>query len=396
MNPHLNSLHAYPFERLAKLLSGISHANPISLTIGEPQHAPAQVAIQALENNLSLISKYPATRGSDELRTAIAHWLNARYHLTHQLIAADSQVLPVTGTREALFSAIQALLPSEGCVASPNPFYQIYEGGTLLAGGKLALINCTAASNFQIDFDAIQPDWWSKIDILIICTPANPQGQCLSSAQLKQCIKLAHQHDFVIFSDECYSEIYPSDSAAPAGLLEASQAINNVGHSRCLVFNSLSKRSNLPGLRSGFVAGCKSLIAAFLKYRTYHGCAMPMHHQKASIAAWSDEEHVIENRQAYDRKYQIVVPILQKHFQIERPDASFYLWLNVKGCDQEFARNLYEATAVKVLPGTFLARESDGSNPGYGYVRIALVDTEEQCSIAANKIADFVATHSNY
>jgi len=395
MNPNLDALQAYPFERLATLLAGVEQSNPISLTIGEPQHPPAQVALDALKENLPLISKYPATKGSDELRQAIAHWLNERYRLIQQPVTFDSHVLPVTGTREALFAAIQALLPTNGTLASPNPFYQIYEGGTILAGGNLVLINCTSKTNFQIDFNAIDDSFWSTTDILIICSPANPQGQCLSLDQLKRCIELAHRHDFIIFSDECYSEIYPANGHAPIGLLQASESLQNNDHERCLVFNSLSKRSNLPGLRSGFVAGSSSLIAAFLKYRTYHGCAMPMHHQKASIAAWNDEQHVIENRDAYDQKYSAVVPILKQHLDVARPDASFYLWVKVTGCDQAFTLALYKATGVKVLPGSFLARESNGSNPGYGYVRIALVDTIDHCVDAATRISEFAATYKN-
>ncbi len=395
MNPGLKQLQPYPFERLNQLLEGIDVPNPISLTIGEPQHNPPGKVLDALKNNLHLIAKYPATKGSDELRNTIANWINHRYALHNLPVDPASQVLPVTGTREALFSAIQALLPTEGTLACPNPFYQIYEGAAILAGGSLTLINCTENNRYQVGIDQLTDALCDSIDILLICTPNNPTGQCLNVEQLERIIQLAHRHDFIVISDECYSELYPATGKAPAGLLQASAAINNINHARCLVFNSLSKRSNLPGLRSGFVAGDPSLIAPYLKYRTYHGCAMPMHHQQASIIAWQDEETPARNRAAYDDKYEAVLDILNRVTTASRPDASFYLWLKVSGCDQEFAKTLYSHTGVKVLPGTFLARDTDEGNPGYGYVRIALVDTIERCVQAASKIADFMRGQSN-
>jgi len=389
MNPELHALQPYPFERLRQLFSDLvpnPKKTPIALSIGEPRHLPPDFVLQVLAANLDKLANYPATKGIPELRQSIALWLETRFDLSS--IDPDNQVLPVNGTREALFAFAQAVVArSPGAtVLCPNPFYQIYEGAALLAGAQPKFINCTADNGFLPDFDAVTADQWQQCQLLYLCSPGNPTGAVIQLPMLERLIKLAQEHDFVIASDECYSELYFDEASPPPGLLQACESIGNRDYRRCVVFHSLSKRSNLPGLRSGFVAGDAGLLKGFLKYRTYHGCAMPVHHQLASAAAWRDEGHVRENRQRYRRKFSAVLEILKGRMEVEAPDAGFYLWPKTPIADTEFARQLYALEHVTVLPGRFLARDAHGINPGENRVRIALVAELEQCTEAAQRI----------
>ncbi|KAF0804130.1 succinyldiaminopimelate transaminase [Alcanivorax xiamenensis] len=386
MNPDLEQLHPYPFEKLATLFNNLpaSDQSPVSFSIGEPQHPAPEFVQQVLRENTGLLSRYPATNGLPELRQAIADWLVRRFKLTS--VDHDRQVIPVNGTREALFAFTQALLDRQRrpLVLMPNPFYQIYEGATLLGGGEPVYLPCTSASGLQPDFDAVGEDVWIRTQLLFICTPGNPTGATLSKAQLKALIQLADKYDFVIASDECYSEIY--QDKAPAGLLQACAEMGRHDYRRCVVFHSLSKRSNLPGLRSGFVAGDGEILQRFLRYRTYHGCAMPVHHQLASIAAWNDESHVQTNRALYVEKFRAVLDILGDVLKVSAPDAGFYLWPRTPIDDESFARQLKAEENVTVLPGRYLSRTVDGRNPGSNRVRMALVAELDQCVEGAERI----------
>ncbi|HCE39306.1 LL-diaminopimelate aminotransferase [Alcanivorax sp. ALC70] len=386
MNPDLERLHPYPFEKLGALFAGVTPADkpPIALSIGEPQHPSPAFVQQALRDNTALLAKYPATAGLPELRQAIAGWLTRRFKL--ESVDADHQVLPVNGTREALFAFAQALLDRrrDPLVLMPNPFYQIYEGAALLGGGEPVYLPCTQASGLQPDFDAVDEDVWRRTQLLFICTPGNPTGAVLTKAQLKALIQLADKYDFVIASDECYSEIYRDQ--APPGLLQACAELGRHDYRRCVVFHSLSKRSNLPGLRSGFVAGDAEVLAQFLRYRTYHGCAMPVHHQLASVAAWNDEAHVQDNRDFYNAKFDAVLDILGEPLKVSAPDAGFYLWPKTPVDDETFARRLKAEENVTVLPGRYLSRAVDGRNPGKNRVRLALVAELDQCIEGARRI----------
>ena len=386
MNPDLERLHPYPFEKLGALFAGVTPADkpPIALSIGEPQHPSPAFVQQALRDNTALLAKYPATAGLPELRQAIAGWLTRRFKL--ESVDADHQVLPVNGTREALFAFAQALLDRrrDPLVLMPNPFYQIYEGAALLGGGEPVYLPCTQASGLQPDFDAVDEDVWRRTQLLFICTPGNPTGAVLTKAQLKALIQLADKYDFVIASDECYSEIYRDQ--APPGLLQACAELGRHDYRRCVVFHSLSKRSNLPGLRSGFVAGDAEVLAQFLRYRTYHGCAMPVHHQLASVAAWNDEAHVQDNRDFYNAKFDAVLDILGEPLKVSAPDAGFYLWPKTPVDDEPFARRLKAEENVTVLPGRYLSRAVDGRNPGKNRVRLALVAELDQCIEGARRI----------
>jgi N-succinyldiaminopimelate aminotransferase len=389
MNPNLHRLEPYPFSKLQQLFSGLTPAAnkaPIALSIGEPQHNSPAFVLKAIEDNLHRLANYPSTAGLRELREAIAAWLQRRYALPS--IDPDSQVLPVNGTREALFAFAQAVVTPgpEALVMSPNPFYQIYEGAALLAGASPHFINCTTASGLLPDFSAVTEQQWQKCQLLYLCSPGNPTGAVMSLQQFQDIIRLAREYDFVIASDECYSEIYFDEGSPPPGLLEACAAMGDSEFRNCVVFHSLSKRSNLPGLRSGFVAGDPQLLRAFLQYRTYHGCAMPIHHQLGSIAAWNDEEHVKTNRQQYRDKFSVVLAELEGQLPVSAPDAGFYLWPETPVSDIEFARTLYTEEHVIVLPGRFLAREWNGINPGENRVRMALVATPEHCVEAARRI----------
>ena len=389
MNPGMHTLQAYPFERLRALTEGVPRSNhpPIALTIGEPQHAPPSSVVTVLGNALGSINKYPATMGSLELRETIADWLCGRFSLAG--VDAHRQVLPVNGTREALFAIAQALVtPGQPeRVICPNPFYQIYEGAALLAGTTPLFVPATKATGFLPDFSVLGPEHWEQCELLYLCTPGNPSGAVMPLDDLQALIRLAKEHNFVIASDECYSEIYPDEANPPAGLLQAAAAMGNHDFEHCLVFHSLSKRSNLPGLRSGFVAGDANIIDAFLRYRTYHGCAMPEHHQQASIAAWRDETHVVANRASYAQKFDAVVPILKPYLEVVAPEAGFYLWPHTPYSDEQFALNLLAQGNVAVLPGRYLGREVNGLNPGAQHVRIALVAELENCVSAAERIA---------
>lgn len=388
MNPGLAALQPYPFQRLGQLFKGISapDLSEIALTIGEPQHAPPQVVIDALTQALGEISHYPSTAGSASLRANIARWMERRFTLPR--VDADAQVLPVNGTREALFAIAQTLVtPGEpGRVMSPNPFYQIYEGAALLAGTNPTFVPANSCNNFKPDFSNVTADDWERLELLYICNPGNPSGAVMAEAELRALITLAQEHDFVVVSDECYSEIYPDEQAPPTGLLSAAANMGLDDFTRCLCFHSLSKRSNLPGLRSGFVAGDADIIKKFTQYRTYHGCAMPPHHQIASSVAWSDENHVVANRATYRAKFEAVVPILSAQLDVTTPDAGFYLWPKTPFDDLKFASELLKRCNVAVLPGQFLGRTVNGVNPGENRIRMALVTDQATCVEAAQRI----------
>lgn len=392
MNPFLNRLQPYPFEKLKQLTANTRPADfpPIAWSIGEPKHEAPEFLKEVLLESISGYSKYPATAGTDELKETIAQWIRFRFLKTNPAaLKANDHVLPVTGTREALFSVIQALFdPTSSAkeVWMPNPFYQIYEGATLLAGGEVRFLNCLPENNYQPDFDSIPDEQWQQCQVLFVCTPGNPSGSTLSLDELQLLVKKAQQHDFLLISDECYSELYRDESNPPAGLLEACDAMGNGDFKNCLAFHSLSKRSNLPGLRSGFVAGDAEYLKQFLKYRTYHGCAMPIPHQQVSIAAWKDETHVQENRRLYNEKYQAVAHELAGKMPIQIPEASFYLWPNLAHDDETIAKTWLEKANIRVLPGQYLSRDCQGINPGYGHVRIALVATLDECVEAALRL----------
>lgn len=392
MNPDLNSLQPYPFEKLRELLSGIKppEKSAIALSIGEPKHASPLFVVETLTRELSRLANYPNTKGLPELREAIARWATARFHL--QNLNAENQILPVNGTREALFAFAQTMIDRnrKPLVISPNPFYQIYEGAALLAGAEPLFIPCDAQTNFLPDFGRVTTEQWQRCQLLFLCTPGNPTGATLSIAQLQELIQLADKHDFVIASDECYSEIYFDESKPPAGLLQAAAAQGRHDYSRCVVFHSLSKRSNLPGLRSGFVAGDADLLAGFFKYRTYHGCAMPLQHQIASAAAWNDETHVQENRRLYREKFAAVIAELSPVLDLQAPAGAFYLWPQTPIDDQAFAKGLYATQNVTVLPGSYLSRKVDGYNPGANRIRMALVAEPADCLEAARRIREYL------
>ncbi len=388
MNPGLARLQPYPFERLRALLADARQPPDlphIALSIGEPQHPPPAFVLQVLAANLHRLDRYPLTRGQPELRAAIASALQRRCLPTQLALDPESMVLPVSGTREALFAIVQAMIePGRGSlVAMPNPGYQIYEGAALLAGAEPYYLNA--------DLAAVSDSVWQRCRLLFLCSPGNPSGAVWSRRQLQAALELAERHDFVIAADECYSDIYLDEAQPPASLLQAAAETGNRWFRRCLVFHSLSKRSSLPGLRSGAVAGDPALIERFALYRTYHGCAMPLPTQLASVAAWNDDRHVAVNRRLYQQKFEQVLPILQPVLPVSRPEGAFYLWTRVPGDDARFARALYESVHLTVLPGSFMAREVHGENPGRGFVRISLVPPLEQCVQAAERLRRFVA-----
>ena len=396
MNPDLDALQPYPFERLAALKADLTPPADLAhrpLTIGEPQHAPYQAALDALTRHQHDFARYPAIAGLPELRQAIADWASTRFGLDG--LDAERQVLPVNGTREAIFAFVQACLDRSrpARVAVPNPFYQIYEGAALLAGGTPLYLDCRADNDFRPDFSAVDADTWRQVQLVFLCSPGNPTGAVTPIEEFQQLIALADEHDFIIASDECYSELYLDEQAPPPGLLQAAAAMGRHDYHRCLVFHSLSKRSNLPGLRSGFVAGDAELISRFRRYRTYHGCAMALPIQQASIAAWSDEAHVRDNRDAYRAKFAAVTEILAPVMDFPAPEASFYLWPAVPdGDDAAFTRRLYAEAHVSVLPGSYMGRTgSDGTNPGAGRLRLALVDELAPTREAAERIRDLLA-----
>ncbi len=396
MNQAIEQLHPYPFEKLAKLKSGSgagSDKMEIDLSMGEPKHSTPAFILDALSNNLKLAANYPKTKGIDELRVAIAAWLTKRFSLPATSMLADKHIIPVNGTREALFAFCQCIIDKQATdplVLICNPFYQIYEGAALLAGATPWYVNCEAANDFQADYDSIPESVWQRCQLLYICSPNNPTGSVVELDTFRHLLELADEYDFVIAADECYSEIYLQEDQAPLGLLEAAARLGRSDYKRCLVFHSLSKRSNVPGMRSGFVAGDATLIAAFFKYRSYHGCAMAPYTQQASIVAWQDEEHVRDNRRLYREKFDKVVDILKPVMNVQLPAATFYLWPETPLDDAEFARGLYQQQHVTVLPGSFLSRQAHGSNPGENRVRIALVATLAECEEAAHRICDYI------
>ena len=399
MNPLLASLQPYPFERLRQLFAGVT-PNPqlqhISLGIGEPKHATPEFIKKALTASLdTALSGYPATAGELRMREACGKWLQRRYNIE---INPATQVLPVNGSREALFSLTQAVVnPTKSAnnpiVISPNPFYQIYEGATLLGGAKPYYVPNTAENNYAADWDAVPAEVWAQTQLLFVCSPGNPTGKIMPLDEWQKLFELSEKFGFVIASDECYSEIYFRDEP-PLGGLEAASLLGYKDFKRLVAFTSLSKRSNVPGLRSGFVAGDAAILKDFLLYRTYHGCAMSGVVQAASIAAWNDEAHVVENRNLYRTKFAQVTPVLADVMDVKLPDASFYLWAGVPAAwnnsDTDFARDLYAAEHVTVLPGSYIAREAHGFNPGQGRVRMALVAETAECLEAAHRIARFI------
>lgn len=393
MNPKLDKLQPYPFEKLAKLKADAEITTDlphIALSIGEPKHASPEFVKQAMIDNMDRLANYPTTKGLPELREAIAHWAKQRFSLN--TLDSETQVLPVNGTREAIFAFTQAVVEEKpgALVVSPNPFYQIYEGAAYLAGAEPHYLPCLEENGFQPDFDAVPAEIWENTQILFLCSPGNPTGAVLSLDELKALIAKADQYDFIVASDECYSEIYVDSAEAPVGLLQACAELGRDDYKNCVVFHSLSKRSNLPGLRSGFVAGDAEILGKFFQYRTYHGCAMSIPNQIASIAAWSDEEHVKENRRLYTEKFKAVLEILSPVMDVKQTDASFYLWAKTPINEEEFAQRLFAEQQVTVLPGSYLSRTVDGINPGANRVRMALVAEVEECIEAAKRIRALV------
>ncbi len=398
MNPRLERLHAYPFERLAQLKAGVhppAELPHIAMSIGEPQHAPPPFVVEALRAHASRLANYPATAGLLELRASAARWLERRYRLKAQSISPETMVLPVNGTREALFSFVQTVIDprADALVAMPNPFYQIYEGAALLAGAAACFLDTASSSGFLPDLGAVPPAVWDRCQLLFLCSPGNPTGAVLSLDFLQQALDLAERHDFIVAADECYAEIYLDESAPPPGLLEAAMARQG-NLDRCIVFHSLSKRSSVPGLRSGFVAGDSRIIGRFLLYRTYHGSAMAIPTQLASIAAWNEDGHAAANRALYQEKFARVLPILAPVMRVQRPAGAFYLWPEVEEDDERFCRELFARKHITALPGSYLAR-AHGSrpNPGKRRVRMSLVAPVPQCIEAAERIRDFLQRH---
>ena len=399
MNSRLQLLHSYPFEKLRVLLGG---QNPLtveaglSLGIGEPQYPPPMFITDALTTHLSGVCKYPLTKGLPELRQAIASWLCQRYQLPVSTFESERHVLPVNGTREALFAIAQAIVDSQQkpLVLMTNPFYQIYEGAALLSGAEPYYLNTTEDSDYLPDFQAVPDTTWERCQLIYICSPNNPTGRAMPRHYLEQLLNLADRFDFVIASDECYSEIYQDEDNPPSGLLEVAAETGNDDFRHCLVFNSLSKRSSVPGLRSGFVAGNAELIDQFYRYRTYHGCAMPLPIQHASIAAWRDEQHVIDNRALYRQTINDVYDVLNPVLSVRKPDGGFFLWPQTPEDDTEFARRLFVEQNITVLPGQYLSRSFQGVDPGQNRVRLALVHSQIECLAAAHSIRDFLTNEN--
>ena len=396
MNPLLTRLQPYPFERLKQLFAPITPnpaLRPISLGIGEPRHATPKLITDALTAHQSGLSSYPATAGEPAFRAAAAGWLQRRYGIE---VNPATQVLPVNGTREALFALTQTLVDASqpgATVLCPNPFYQIYEGAVLLAGAQPYFVPSDPAKNFAVDWDSVPADVWATTQMMFVCSPGNPTGAVMPLAEWKKLFDLSDRYGFVIASDECYSEIYFRDEP-PLGGMEAAVKLGRADFKNLISLTSLSKRSNVPGMRSGFVAGDATLMKQFLLYRTYHGSAMSTVVQAASIAAWGDEQHVIDNRNLYRSKFAQVTPLLAEVLDVALPDAAFYLWAGVKGSDVDFARDLYANYNVTVLPGSYLAREAQGFNPGAGRIRMALVAETAECVEAAQRIAQFVKSRT--
>ncbi len=394
MNPRLGQLLPYPFEKLRVLLSGVTPPpalRAINLSIGEPRHATPALVKDAITANLGGLARYPQSKGLPELRAAMAEWIARRHGLGP--LDPETGVIPVTGTREAIFSIAQAVLdPGErdALVVCPNPFYQIYEGATLLGGAAPYYVNSVAANGFKPDWDSVPADAWKRTRLLYACSPGNPTGRVMPLEEWKRLFELSERHGFVIVSDECYSEIYFDESAPPLGALGAAKKLGYRGYPRLVAMGSLSKRSNAPGMRSGFAAGDAAILKDFLLYRTYHGAAMSNTVQAASIAAWKDEAHVLENRRLYREKFAAFYEIVNPALPLVMPDAAFYFWASVPGDDEKFARELFAATNIMVLPGSYLSREAHGVNPGRGFVRVALVSTVEDAIEAGTRVARFM------
>ena len=393
LNPHLALLQPYPFERLRQLLANVApnpQRRPINLSIGEPRHPTPALLLDALAAGGRELSHYPTTAGAPALREAIAAWLQRRFAL-HSIDAA-TQVLPILGTREALFAIAQTLIDASrvgATVVAPNPFYQIYEGAALLAGATPHFVNSGNSDGGAPLWADVPENVWKRTQLLYVCTPDNPTGRVTTQDEWRLLFELSDRYGFVIAADECYSEIYFDEDAPPLGALAAAQASGRGSYQRLLAFGSLSKRSNAPGLRSGYVAGDANLIKAFLRYRTYHGSAMSPAVAAASIAAWDDETHVRANRTLYAEKFRQLRPVVDAVLPAALPEAAFYLWARVPGDCAEFARRLYEAEAVTVLPGAYIARTVDGVNPGSGRIRIALVAELAECAEAVERIIRF-------
>lgn len=393
MNPHLNLLQPYPFQRLRDLFDGLKpnpDFAPVNLSIGEPKHATPEIIVETLKANLGGLASYPTTIGVPALREAINQWLQRRYKIP--ALDIDKAILPVNGSREALFAFAQAVIDTkvsqQPVVISPNPFYQIYEGAAFLAGATPYFINTTPENDFVMDLTQVPADILKRTQLVYVCSPGNPSGKVIDLDAWKTLFELSDKYGFVIASDECYSEIYFDEASPPVGALEAAHKLGR-GFSRVVMFSSLSKRSNVPGMRSGFVAGDAAIIEKFALYRTYHGCAMNPAVQAASITAWNDEMHVIHNRKLYAEKFQSATPILKQVWSnTQLPDAAFYLWIDTQQDDTVVARQLYQELNITVLPGSFLAREAHGSNPGKGFIRMALVSAPEETISAAQRIKE--------
>ena len=428
MNPHLSQLHPYPFERLNALQAGVvppANLPRIALHIGEPKHAPPAFVLETLTANLAELGTYPVAAGSPAFREAVAGWLQRRYGVGEHVVP-DRMVLPVNGTREALFAFVQAVVNPAGktsataanttlvangasatatpapAVLMPNPFYQIYEGAALLAGAEPVYLDTDASNGFLPDLEAVSAEMWQRCQVLFLCSPGNPSGTVASLAWMQRALALAEQYDFIVAADECYADIYLDEANPPPGFLQAAVAMGNTTFRRLVVFHSLSKRTSVPGLRSGFVAGDPTLLAPFRLYRTYHGCAMPGHVLAASAAAWNDDAHVAANRALYRAKFEAVVPVLRAVMPVDWPDAGFYLWLDVahaqrdaaghapEGSDTGWSRGLLEQQNITSLPGEYLGRpNAAGGHPGRGRVRLSLVAPVADCLEAAHRIAAF-------
>lgn len=396
MNPNLDLLHPYPFQKLRDLFRGVMpnpDYSPINLSIGEPKHATPDFIRRTLAENLDGLANYPTTQGSDALRQAIGAWIERRYGIPP--LNPNTQILPVNGSREALFAFAQAVIDTskpQPVIICPNPFYQIYEGAALLAGATPYFLNTTPENGYAMNFSSVPEEIWRRTQLVYACSPGNPTGKVMDIEEWSHLFDLSDKYGFTIASDECYSELYPDERVPPLGALQVAHQLGREDYGRLVVFNSLSKRSNVPGMRSGFVAGCESILGKFLLYRTYHGCAMNPAVQAASAAAWNDEAHVEENRRLYREKFATVTPLLRQALKVEEPDASFYLWAQTPVSDTEFAKALYRDYNVTLLPGSFLAREAHGLNPGSHFVRIALVAPLAQCVEAAERIQNLVKT----
>jgi N-succinyldiaminopimelate aminotransferase len=395
MNPRLDLLQPYPFERLRALLAGATPPaglRPISLGLGEPQHPTPALIKDALTANLAALGRYPQSLGLKELRVAVAEWIARRYHAS---LDPDTQVIPLCGSREGIFSIAQAAVDpddADALVVCPNPFYQVYEGSTLIAGAKPYFVNALPARGFRPDWDAVPEAVWKRTRLVYTCSPNNPIGRVMPLEEWKKLFELADRHGFVLVSDECYSEIYFDEAKPPLGALTAAKSLGRDGFQRLIVMGSLSKRSSAPGLRSGFAAGDKEILKRYMQYRTYFGSAMSNAVQLASIAAWQDEKHVIENRRLYREKFAAFYERVNPVLPLAMPDAAFYFWAQVGGDDAEFARDLFAAKHVTVLPGSYISREASGAVPGRGFVRMALVSTVEDAVEAAERVRDFAAS----